>query len=65
MASSQTIIDGLMYLQTFGDCNVAAEHDIFYAGYDLVDNQSPRVVEKMEALGWFWDEEVDCWAVFV
>lgn len=47
-----------------GDINYAfaAEHDIIYGP------ESPSAgsedAAKLEELGWHWDNEVNCWAIF-
>jgi hypothetical protein len=43
---------------------IAAEHDVIYAGAEGCVTDHPELVEKMEALGWHNSSEFGCWAFF-
>lgn len=40
-----------------GDDHIAAEHDIIYACDKEVSQEDK---ERLEVLGWYWDEELPC-----
>ena len=65
MAGAKDIIEGLKILtENSSDKNqyCAAEHDILY-GPDTNDIPEGQK-ELLQKLGWFWDDDVDCWAIF-
>ena len=65
MSQIKEIIQGLQILSRYRLQNdwIAAEHDIIY-GPDLKEDVTPEDAKQLENLGWFFDEEFDCWAVF-
>ncbi len=50
----------------YGEWNISAEHDIIYA-YPVLDEVkvSEEDVKALEELGWWWDDDSDCWAKWV
>lgn len=52
---------------TVGDGgNVSAEHDeVFVGDRKAYDAMPPSWRERMDALGWTWDEKYACWRAFV
>lgn len=68
MLKADKIRQGLEVLSRFSSAvSVGVGHDVFYAGYvgaeDLDADDTPS--DLMSKLGWFWDSEVECWAIFV
>ena len=63
ITKTEKIIEGLKLLNTYPKCEVAAEHDVFYAGIGL--ELTPEHVVEMERLGWHRNTEYGCWAIFV
>lgn len=69
MKKTQTsqIAEGLMivekYLREGEDYSIGAEHDIIYAGYDMVSKMSPEDQQKMKDLGWH-ETDVDSWGFY-
>lgn len=65
MATAEQIIEGLKILvenADDGDTYCAAEHDILYGpGTKEIPEGQKELLEK---LGWFYDDDVDCWARF-
>lgn len=59
MGSVNTIIEGLQILKKYSeDIDIAAEHDVFYAGFDNdIETVSKEDKEKLDNLGWWKDEE--------
>jgi hypothetical protein len=65
MATMKQIQGGLAILTKYGDGDCAAEHDVFYAGPNIgVDRVTAEDKAQLEALGWHWSNEFDCWAKF-
>lgn len=48
------------------DGDIAAEHDQIWAGPDDASemNISEEDLKRLDELGWFIDEEFDCWTHF-
>ena len=44
--------------------NIAVEHDIIYAGHDT-ENFTREELERLEALGWTIDDDLECFFHFV
>jgi hypothetical protein len=67
MADPKKIIDGLTILHGLGAENVDAQHDVIYVdGPDPADQAEIAVdfVARLEELGWWWDEDGECWGRF-
>jgi hypothetical protein len=66
MPKARAIIQGLEILLKYkpeGYCE--AQHDILYGpGSSDPEDYSPEDQKALEALGWHWDTEADCWAAF-
>ncbi len=61
----KTILEGLKIIAKYTpDTDFAAEHDIIYCGECDEMNMSDEDKKKMEDLGWFIDEEYNCWCSF-
>ena len=62
-----SVLEGLQILaKYFPDGDIAAEHDVIYAGGDNSDVEiSEEDLARLDELGWFIDSEVDSWAKFV
>ncbi len=63
------ILEGLKiiekYLEEGEEGDMAAEHDIIYAGgIEVIDKMSPEDKAKMDDLGWSIDETVDSYFHF-
>jgi hypothetical protein len=61
------ILEGLNILSKYfesGDFN--AEHDQIWAGGDYADDadMAEEDIKKLKDLGWFIDEEFNCWSHF-
>lgn len=65
MTSAQKIIEGLLILSKYEDNDIAAEHDIIYAGPNDTSKISPEDVAKLEELGWYISSGTDSWARYV
>lgn len=67
MANVNDIIEGLTILAKHDphglDANVAADHDIIFGPGKKDVPEDDR--KRLEQLGWFWDKEYDCWAMYV
>ena len=65
MAGAESIIEGLKILienTPDGKTYCSAEHDILYGpGIEEIPAGQKELLDK---LGWFWDEDVDSWAIF-
>lgn len=62
MATIQKVMEGLQILAKYdAGGEMAAEHDIIYAGNAEVSEEDAK---KLEELGWHKDGEYDCWARF-
>lgn len=65
MADAKKIIEGLSIMQKHGlSVEVDAQHDVLYAGPGIDGELTDEEQKKLEELGWHWDEEFDCWAIF-
>lgn len=40
------------------------QHDIMYVGGDCKKNFTPEALQKLDELGFGWNEEFDCWYTF-
>jgi hypothetical protein len=59
----QRMTEGLTIIaEHCSETETAAEHDVLYAGN--ADEIPPAQMDRLDVLGWFWDDEVDCWAFF-
>ncbi len=67
MAQMSDIVQGLTILLRYGDGQVAAEHDQFFAGPNKMgkDDISEEDRKILETLRWYWDEDFDCWRRYV
>jgi len=67
MANIKDVAQGLMILSKYVDikdhCQVAAEHDVIYAGPSK-DEVSKEDLEALDKMGWKPDEEFDCFYHF-
>lgn len=63
MDRASKVITGLVIMNKYDGVEISAEHDIIYAGPD--EDMSKEDVKELEQLGWFFDEEYECWAHFV
>ena len=64
MADAKKIVDGLTILMKHGKVDVDAQHDILCAGPGINGELPAEEKAKLEELGWHFDTEYDCWAVF-
>lgn len=65
MADAKKIVEGLNILQKYGlTVEVDAQHDVIYAGPGINGELTVEEQAEMEKIGWHWDEEFDCWAIF-
>lgn len=61
---------GFVILAKYGDdLDVAAEHDVIYAGQGdleaMVAAMSEVDIRELASMGWFIDEHLDCWGHYV
>jgi hypothetical protein len=63
VASISQVIEGLKIIHKYGNDLICAEHDIIYAGGDVIVDEEDS--KKLESLGWHWDQKTDSWARFV
>lgn len=61
----QKIIEGLQILSKYEDSEIAAEHDIIYAGPHDGSKVSSEDFTRLEELGWHIDSDTFVWARFV
>lgn len=59
----KNLISGLLLLDEKGSKLVYSEHDIIYAGYTDAE-LSEKESNLLKSLGWHWEEELQCWAIF-
>lgn len=64
-STAEQLIQGLTLLAKYADNEVAAEHDIIYAGPAYADTVSAEDQKTLEGLGWHIDEGLNAWARFV
>lgn len=71
MANAHEVIEGIKIIaggdskELLEKINVEGQHDIIYAGnFDNDRELSEEEIEKMDAYGWFMDDETDSWARF-
>lgn len=64
----KSLRDGLTILLKYEPKGTSsAEHDIIYAGGDVCnskENFSVKDIKALEELGWFWDDQFECWTMF-
>lgn len=68
MSELNCLHEGLGVLLKYGDpvnngC-VSAEHDQMWFGGPEPDTMEAPDPIRLEALGFFWDEEYECWSMF-
>ena len=59
------LIAGLQIIAKYDNNNVCAEHDVIYAGHSCWEDMSEEDCNAMETNGWHWDDDVQCYALFV
>ena len=65
MATIRNVIEGLQIIEKYGSQEIDAQHDVIYAGPDKGEKKIlSEDAAKLEELGWFFDEEFDCYAIF-
>ena len=71
MASMNNIAEGFAILRKYvrddkpGDDDCAAEHDILYAGPSIPEEDfSAEDRAELDARGWHYDNDCQCWARF-
>lgn len=62
--SQRQILEGLLILKDYaGDDEVAAEHDqIWFGTTEKPDEMNDEDVKKLKELGFYWDDEFECWS---
>lgn len=65
LTRTEQIIQGLTILSKYSDNEIAAEHDILYAGPAYGDTVSDEDKATLETLGWHIDSGTETWARFV
>ena len=65
MSLATPVIEGLIILDKYEENELAAEHDILFAGPDDTEKITAKDREQLEALGWFIHSDTDSWAHFV
>lgn len=62
----EDLIRGLQILQRYNPkASVAAAHEILYAGPGESTEISDVDAKELKELGWFFEEEFNCWARFL
>ena len=63
----KTVVEGLqILLKYFPDGDIAAEHDVIYAGGDNDDvSISDEDMKRLEELRWHYDESLPSWFHYV
>lgn len=65
MNRMQKVRDGLSILLKYNpDGDTAADHDIIYAASIPMKNIAADDLKQLDDLGWFWDQQYECWAHF-
>ncbi len=61
------IAEGLTLLAPFDEdgFSVAVEHDVLWAGPSNVRAVPAEAIARLIELGWFVDDDVDRWSIFV
>jgi len=67
MSTLQKAITGLQIVAKYEQSgyDIAADHDIIYAGYDVADRMSEQDKQAMQEAGWRWDEGLGSFYLFV
>ena len=60
LGKATCIAMGLQIFAKYGDHDVDARHDEIFAG-GQVEDEEPDLLEK---LGWRWQADEDCWAIY-
>jgi hypothetical protein len=59
-----TVLAGLRVFNKYADKDIAAEHDIIYAGSCSPETMPSDDLKILEDSGWNWDKELDSWYHF-
>ncbi len=66
MCKTASVYDGLgIILKYDKDAEISERHDEILAGGETLNNFSQSDLDKMDKLGWFWEDDEDCWTIFV
>lgn len=67
MSNLQQIIAGLQIIAKYDErgYDVAAEHDVLYAGAKSASRMSEEDKQAMKDAGWGWNQEIDSFYIFV
>lgn len=57
------LIEGLQLIEEAASTDVAADHEVLYAG--CPDQMNDEQKAKMKELGWLEAPEYDCWQIFI
>lgn len=52
MNKFESILEGMKIFQKYGECSVAAEHDVFYCGPTDKPVDNPEDLKRLDDLGW-------------
>lgn len=62
----KSLIAGLsIFVKHDPEGTIGAEHDKFYGPYVPEEDLTKEELKILEDNGWFWDDEIPCWAKFV
>lgn len=64
MNKGDEILEGLKILRKYGELEIAAQHDVLYAGTTEPLGMSKQDVDAIESCGWHFDDEFDSWSIF-
>lgn len=65
MSTVTEVIEGLTILNSYRNCRMDVGHDVIYAGPGNQEDITEEDKIKLQGLGWYWDNILDCWAKFI
>ena len=61
MSKIEKILYGLNIFKQHNQHDISAEHDEIYAGGKVPEAET----KTLEEMGWMWNDEYECWSIFV
>jgi hypothetical protein len=66
MTKLEKLIEGLQIIHEYqSDAELSGSHEVLLVGEYSESDWSDEDIEKLDSLGFFHDEDNDCWTVFV
>jgi hypothetical protein len=59
-----TVLAGLQIFHKYTSNDIAAEHDVIYAGACPPESMPSDDLKILKDSFWYWDEELECWYYF-